>query len=211
MRTLRLDDIGASSKRWEVYSRSWRPLKYVPPFKAWGPYREMTAGELDRLCKFVQEAKSQMTVVVTAAWVEADGTLVPYHHKYPGQAGVLRQWQDRSVIEIANHGLTHCQNGHHRPRWTGNRPQHREFVAGMTREDAFKRLSAAQSWLTKAFGRSPKVFVPPGNLFPVQWASLLEDASLRLPSPGLVWHDRDFILGGLNPVPILQAERFTTC
>src|SRR3989442_5561 len=54
---LRLDDVGASSKRYEVYSTrswglgrlrisgNWLFLKYLPGVKRWAPYRELTAAE----------------------------------------------------------------------------------------------------------------------------------------------------------------------
>ena len=54
---LRLDDVGASTKRYEVYSKcrfgigryaisgNWLFLKYLPGIKAWGPYRELSAKE----------------------------------------------------------------------------------------------------------------------------------------------------------------------
>ena len=56
---LRLDDVGAASKRHEVYGLTrvrvgrlavpfpgnFLFLKYLPPIKRWGPYRELSASE----------------------------------------------------------------------------------------------------------------------------------------------------------------------
>ena len=43
---LRMDDVGASSKKFNVYSKSrignFLFLKKIKPFKAWGPYEEIS-------------------------------------------------------------------------------------------------------------------------------------------------------------------------
>ena len=89
---LRLDDVGAASKLHEVYGvtrvglgpwrmpfpGNWLFLKYVPPIKRWAPYRELSAADWESILRVVERRASAMTVAVTAAWVERDGTLVPY-------------------------------------------------------------------------------------------------------------------------------------
>ena len=116
---LRIDDIGASTKKYEIYSK--KPLgnilflKYTKLFKAWGPYDEMDDAQwqlvLDLLIKF----SAKLTVGITASWVDRDCNMVPFHEKYPAQAGVLKQGWKEGLLEIANHGLTHCVVGKHMP------------------------------------------------------------------------------------------------
>ena len=209
MRSLRLDDIGASSKRWEVYSR-WRPanvgpLKWVWPFKAWGPYREMTPKELDNLFAACELHGSRMTVAVTAAWVERDGTLTPYPVKFPEQAMVIKKWADLGIVEVANHGLTHCVRGQHRPRWLqGNRRWHREFFPGMSKAEMLERVHAAQTILSRWLRKAPMTFVPPGYQFPFE---LAHPRVIRSALGGLVWHDRDLV-AGLRYWEVFRRERF---
>ena len=94
---LRMDDVGAASKRHEVYGltriavrRTRIPfpgnflwLKYLPPIKRWGPYRELTAPEWQSILEALAAARARMTVAVTAAWVEDDGRLTPFPAKFP--------------------------------------------------------------------------------------------------------------------------------
>ena len=212
MRPLRLDDVGASSKQWE----RWNRVCDIWPFThrwlggAWGPYREMTAGEVNQFCLDVSQYGSHCTIAVTACWVERDGRLTPYATKFPDQAAVLRTWLARGTIEIANHGLTHCQEGDHVPGWHGNRPRHREFGPWLTAEDAYERLQRAQAGLRLAFGVAPEVFVPPGHMFPSEWYGVLKALDLRLPRPGgLAWHDRAIVVEGFDPGGVLATEQFT--
>jgi hypothetical protein len=78
---IRMDDVGAASKRHEVYGLTrlnvgpvrlpfpgnllW--LKYLPPIKRWGPYRELTASEWHAILETLTAAGARMTVGVTAA------------------------------------------------------------------------------------------------------------------------------------------------
>src|SRR5256886_7965707 len=143
---LRLDDVGAASKLHEVYGvtrvglgpwrmpfpGNWLFLKYVPPIKRWAPYRELSAADWESILRVVDRRASTVTVAVTAAWVERDGTLVPYPKKFPAAARVLREGVRRGVVEIANHGYTHCvlDSRRYLPRlFSGNRRYHREFYA----------------------------------------------------------------------------------
>src|SRR2546425_8610615 len=141
---IRMDDVGAASKRHEVYGRTrlsvgpvrvpfpgnllW--LKYLPPIKRWGPYRELTASEWHGILETLTASGARMTVGVTAAWVEDDGRLTPFPRKFPDAARAIREGVDARLLEVANHGLTHCllENRAFRPRlWAGNRSYHREF------------------------------------------------------------------------------------
>src|SRR5438093_10970849 len=101
---LRMDDVGAASKRHEVYGHTRIPigplrvpfpgnllwLKYVPPIKRWGPYRELAASDWRAILDVLAEAGARLTVAVTAAWVEDDGTPTPFPTKFPDAAEVLR-------------------------------------------------------------------------------------------------------------------------
>ena len=202
---LRLDDIGSASKQWEVYSHTRLanvgPLKYFSPFKAWGPYRELNAWELETLFATIDAMDSQITVAITAAWVERNNILIPYYLKYPEQAKVIRTWMLRQTVEVANHGLTHCVVGHHRPRWfSGNRQWHREFVPGdVDEETMIRHVASAQKILERFFGKRPTTFVPPGYVFPNHLHTLVKPLGIdyiATASDGChVWHDRDFVIG----------------
>ena len=71
---LRMDDVGAASKRNEVYGLtrvapraesalpfpgSFLFLKYLPPIKRWGPYRELTGRGLGGGARAAQRAGSR--------------------------------------------------------------------------------------------------------------------------------------------------------
>ena len=223
VRSLRVDDIGASPKRWEVYSRTrWAnvgPFKYLPPWKAWGPYRELAAWEIDMLCGLVAGKRSRLTLAITACWVERDGTLVPYPEKFPRQADVILTWVRRGVVEVANHGLTHCREGQHLPRWFhGNREAHREFGEDMSHEQIHARLLRAQNIFARWLGKAPAVLVPPGLMLSEKQSVFVEVGGLRVwtrehEARCLTWHDRDFVLGdGWRRFrEAIREEQFTTC
>lgn len=94
---IRMDDVGAASKHHEVYGRTrlglgpvyipfpgnWLWLKYLPPIKRWGPYRELSPDEWHGVLEALAAAGARMTVAITAAWVEADGTLTPFPKNFP--------------------------------------------------------------------------------------------------------------------------------
>ncbi|MBI4253675.1 MAG: polysaccharide deacetylase family protein, partial [Candidatus Rokubacteria bacterium] len=139
---LRLDDVGAASKRHEVYGLTrvrvgtlvvpfpgnFLFLKYLPPIKRWGPYRELSAPEWEGVLAALETAHARMTVAVTAGWVESDGGVTPFPRKFPAAAGVIREGVRRGLLEIANHGYTHCvlRDRLFRPRlFAGNREFHR--------------------------------------------------------------------------------------
>jgi len=75
---LRIDDIGASTKIYEVYSKirfaNILFLKYLESFKAWGPYQEMSIDQWLLIFDLLRENKAKLTVGVTASWVEKDST-----------------------------------------------------------------------------------------------------------------------------------------
>jgi hypothetical protein len=169
---LRMDDVGACSKRYEVYSNwrcgNWLFLKYLPPFKAWGPYRELEAGELEALLGLLERRGARLTVAVTASWVEDASRRIPFPKAFPAQARVLREGVERGLLEVANHGLTHCvvRGNAFKPRAFGsNRSAHREFLDGVPAREQEEHLREAQEILQGWLGREVVTFVPPGNAF----------------------------------------------
>lgn len=216
---LRIDDIGASSKQWEWHGRGlgtvW-PLSHRRLFGRWGPYPELTAWQLEAICAAVDAHDAQVTLAVTALWMERDGREVVYPVKYPAQTAVIRRWVRRGTVEVANHGLRHCQPHDYRPRWTGNRSQHREFTGAEGPDEMVRTVRRAQDLLEAAFGERPVTFVPPGLQFPYTDYALAEIPELttivRAPA-GAVWHDRDFVTDR-QALPrfrtCLAAGRYTT-
>ena len=167
---LRIDDIGASSKQFEVYSK--RPggnflfLKYLPGFRAWGQYKELDVGQWEKVFDVLAEYKAKLTVAVTACWVEKDGQLVPYPRKFPQQAAMLKKAVGDEVIEIANHGLTHCVAGRHLPRlFSSNRKFHREFWDWLDEKKHYEHMEKSQNILQDYFQVKITTLVPPGNVF----------------------------------------------
>lgn len=131
---LRIDDIGASTKRFERYSHRWwlniGILRDRRLFGEWGPYRELEVFEWFQIFTILRRYNAKLTVAVTACWVERDGSLVPFHKKFPKQAEALKLGQDSGFIDIAAHGLTHCivKDKAFLPGWFGsNRRAHKEY------------------------------------------------------------------------------------
>jgi hypothetical protein len=226
---LRLDDVGAASKRHEVYGVTriavgrWRIpfpgnflfLKYVPPIKRWGPYRELKAHEWHAIIGALDAAKSAMTVAITAGWVEDDGRIVPFPVKYPDAAAVIRDGVRLGCLEIANHGYTHCivAGGRFRARWfSGNRHDHREFHESLPPDRHREHLAAAQDILGSYFGEVV-TFVPPGNVFTI--ATLEAAANVGLKHVSCLDASRFGTVRGIEPVSeeavVLRHDRDVVC
>lgn len=227
---LRMDDVGASSKKYEVYSNkilrlgpanisgNWLFLKSMPAFKAWGPYRELNAEEWQQIFGLLQEFDAKLTVGVTAAWAEGQKQLVPFPERFPAQAKALREGLEQGLIEIANHGLTHCvlENNAFKPKlFRGNREFHREFGPSVSVEIQEDHLQRSQEILQDWLGVEVVTFVPPGNLFTEDTLRLARKYGLRFVScdaepsnnsqpivlgnkDTLTFHDREIILEGLG-------------
>lgn len=219
---LRIDDIGASSKRFEIYSKRWRGLgntlflKYLPGFRAWGPYREMTADDWEAVYRILRHRGAKLTVAVTGAWVERDATLVPFPEKFPEEAAKLKEGLQAGLLEIANHGLTHCvlQDFRFRPKAFGsNRKDHREFWEWLPEATHLDHLRRSQDILQGYFQDTVTTLVPPGNVFcdaTLRAASRvgIERVNCNTPGrayPGLeiigndrvfAFHDRELVLFG---------------
>lgn len=227
---LRMDDVGASSKRYEIYARhdltvgpmripgNFLFLKALPPFRGWGPYRELKPGEIESILNVLERYKAKLTVGVTAAWVNWDGSLTPYSERFPAQAEALRAGVQAGLIEIANHGLTHCllENYAFRPAWRhGNRKSHREFWAHVPVNTQAEHIRRSQAILQDMFGVEVVTFVPPGNVFTEDTLEIAARYGLRVVSCDtsprshaqiciignqdvLAFHDREIVLDGLD-------------
>lgn len=165
----RIDDVGASSKQFEVYSNlflgNFLFLKYLPTFAAWGPYHELEYTTWVKICEILQKYRAKVTVAITASWVEKDSRLIPFPKKLPSQANILLKGVRSNLIEIANHGLTHCVVGKHLPKlFSSNRKFHREFWDWVAEEIHYKYLAESQKILQDYFGKVV-TFVPPGNVW----------------------------------------------
>ena len=113
-KAIRIDDYGASSKYYEVYSKKFYGLtnfwflKRLNSFKAWGPYPETTADEMYCLIEFLQYYNAKATLAVTASWVENDSSITPFPLKFPALAAAISYGVQAGIFEVASHGLTHC-------------------------------------------------------------------------------------------------------
>jgi peptidoglycan/xylan/chitin deacetylase (PgdA/CDA1 family) len=228
----RMDDVGASSKYFERHGRTrlnWGGIKIpfpgnfwffksIPPTRRWGPYRELSAQEWEAILKILEKNKARMTVAVTASWVEENGTLTPFPEKFPAPCQVIRQGVASGLLEIANHGMTHCvvEDFKFLPRfWTDNRKYHREFWEWVPEKIQKGHIDRSQDILEKAFGVRPLTFVPPGHVYTAQTLELAYQAGLRILSCGrtppvssplrfieesrvTAFHDRELVLFGLE-------------
>jgi peptidoglycan/xylan/chitin deacetylase (PgdA/CDA1 family) len=230
MRALRMDDVGASSKRYEVYSNwrvrrgpllvdgNWLLLKYLPPFQCWGPYRELTASDWLAILRTLERSDAQLTVAVTAGWVNADGSIVPFPDKHPAAAAVIREGVEQGLLEVANHGYTHCvlKDRAFRPKlFSSNRRYHREFWPWVAEEVHEAHLRISQDILCRWIRRDIVTFVPPGNVFADFTLELARKYGLRHlscsavpagasgltyvdPATVVGFHDRDLVRGGIE-------------
>jgi len=171
---LRMDDVGASSKRFEIYSKKFGGignvlfLKYLPYFRAWGPYAELQPEHWDSIFDILDAHSAKLTVAVTAAWVERDGKLVPYPKKWPEAFESLKRGVNSGRVQIACHGLTHCvlADNAFLPRYfSSNRSAHREFWEWLPAETHRAHLIEAKEILEDAFNTPIRTLVPPGNVF----------------------------------------------
>ena len=98
-----------------------------------------------------------------------DGSIVPFPLKFPEQADIIKEGVQQGLIEIANHGLTHCvtENRAFLPRFfSSNRNSHREFWPQLSWNVLKTNISIAQDILHRAFQQDIVTFVPSGSVFP---------------------------------------------
>lgn len=167
---LRMDDVGASSKIFEVYSKyrfgNFLFLKYYYPFKAMGPYDELSESEWDQILNILDKYNAKLTVGLTAGWVEKDNKITPFNEKFPKQTEMIKIGVKKNLLEISNHGLTHCVVGKHRPKlFSSNRTFHREFWDYLDQKIHDKHIMESQNLINNWLGFEPNSFVPPGNVY----------------------------------------------
>ena len=212
---MRIDDIGASSKRYEIYSRfrwrigplgapmDWLFLKYLPGLRAWGPYKEISSELWNRIALLTVKHDARLTIGVTAAWADDEQHLIPYHEKFPEAAAALKQACRNGLVEIANHGLTHCvvEGNRFKPRlFSGNRRYHREFSPLVSEEIQQKHIYRAQDILQNYFDTEIVTFIPPGKDFMDSTLDVAEGAGLKY-----VCYDVQNV-GAVLPISILRLR-----
>jgi len=184
MTILNLDDPGASTKQYEQYACLRLPfglrplptpnilnygnLKKFPLWRGWGPYRELAGTDWYNIFALLRRHKAAMTVGVTANWVEDTGELTPFPEKYPESAAALKEGQQEGLIEIANHGLTHCvlKDKAFLPQsFSSNRGSHREFWPWLSTETHRDHINQSQQILSSYFDKDIVTFIPPGNVW----------------------------------------------
>ncbi len=227
---LRMDDIGSSSKKYEVYSNKFLRLgkvrisgnvlclKYMPPFRAWGPYRELSPDEWYSILGLLRNHKAKLTIGVTAAWVKSEKELIVFPERFPQQAAIIKEGMEQGLLEVANHGLTHCiiENNIFKPKLLeSNREFHREFGPNVPIDIQEEHIQRSQTILQEWTGAPVVTFVPPGNLFTDKTVEIAAKYGIRYlscnvprqPSNKLVilgnenilaFHDRDIVFGGIE-------------
>ncbi len=160
----------------------WLFLKYLPGIRAWGPYGEMSADVWREVSELLERHGARLTVGVTAAWADDERRVTPYHEKFPEAAAVLKDACRRGLVEIANHGLTHCvvEGNRFKPRlFSGNRIYHREFSPLVPAETQREHLRRAQELLQGYFETDVATFIPPGKNFMNLTLEAAEGVGLR--------------------------------
>lgn len=196
-RFFRIDDFGASAKYYEQHGKNiFRvknfPVFYFPlsnfwffkriwPFREWAKYEELSASELLSFIQIFQKAKIVPIFSVTATWVDWSGNLIPYDKKFPLSAEVLKKFYQSGDIQIANHGLTHCVVGQHRPKFfSSNRRFYREFWPYLSTKLHEEHIFRSQDILETFLERPVTIFVPPGNVWSIKTYNSLLKTNINL-------------------------------
>ncbi len=196
MPLFRIDDIGASTKHFNQHGRKRVKLfgkipfyfpfanigffKRIEPFRGWAVYDEVTLSEWQDILGVFKEYGIVPIIAVTAAWVERDSTLVPFPEKFPDEASFLKAAAQRGEIIVANHGLTHCVVGKHRPRfWTSNRKYWREFLPQLPEQLHREHIVRSQEILESFFEKPIEILVPPGNMWSVKTYRALAGTNIK--------------------------------
>jgi len=176
----------------------------------------MTPGEWREIYGLLEDTNAVLTVSVTAAWAESENRLVDFPQKFPEEARALKEGVEIGLIEIANHGLTHCvlTRGAFGPKWfSSNRRYHREFWDWIPPEVQEDHIRRSQEILQSFFETHVVTFVPAGNVFTDTTLQIAQRYGLRYVSCStqrrihggmaivgdeqvLPFHDRDIVLNG---------------
>jgi len=189
----RMDDVGASTKKFEIYSNkmfgNFLFLKRMPYFKAWGPYDELTSDNWIDIFNFIGENNYKISLAITAAWVDEKNNLIPFYDKFPDQAKVIHDYLKKDIIEINNHGLTHCVVGKHKPRlFSSNRKYHREFWEWLPYETQYFNISKSSEIFKNWLGFSPDILVPPGNVYSIDTIKICEELNFKTINSSKTFH-----------------------
>jgi hypothetical protein len=173
MKFLRLDDINASSKHFELYSKkmkgvfSFFPLYLFDKFSGWGPYPELDQVDWMRINFYLRRFSLKLNVAITASYVGF--TKLPLESSLESRViSIIRSLQLDGYLEICSHGLTHCDDRRFKflPRFFGsNRKFHREFNDSFPYSHQLANLKVSRDLLEQTFGIPILTFVPPGSAY----------------------------------------------
>ena len=192
----RIDDIGASTKKYNQHGKKlfkWKntPIFYFPfsnlwffkricPFREWAPYDELTKKEWQEFLKIFKENNIQPIIAVTACWVDDKNNLIPFPEKFPEEAAILKEAFLNNKITIANHGLTHCVVGKHLPEFfSSSRKYHREFWPYLDKNIHEEHILKSQKILENFFEKPIKIFVPPGNVWSKKTYQAMKNTNIK--------------------------------
>ena len=181
---LRLDDVGASSKVYEKYSKkpfgNFAFLKNRFLLGAWAPYKELSVNEYEYLISSVINKKKKLAIAVTACWADSENKLIPFHERFPEQANFLKQADRNGLIRVVNHGLSHCVVGMHMPKLLkSNRIFHRDFVDWLPEFMHKKIINLSQEILENWLGREIDVLAPPGNQYSLKTIKACKNTNIK--------------------------------
>ena len=217
----RMDDVGASTKEFNVYSNyrfgNFLFLKKIWPFKAWAPYKEINYKIWEEIFNFLYKYNFKMTLAVTASWVDGNNNKIPFPEKFPNESEIIKKAYNQNLIEIVNHGWTHCVVGEHLPRrFSSVRKYHREFWDWIPFEIQYSHLKNAEKILHNWLGDKVKIFVPPGNVYSIQTLNALDAIGFQAINTSVIiknnvnkikmidntnvfsFHDRDVVVEGVK-------------
>ena len=195
---LRLDDVGASSKRynqhgkvyWEILGKqipaiffaNWLFFKRIKPFAQWAVYSELNVGQWARIFQLLRKHTAKLTVGVTACWAVSEHELIPFDKKFPDEAIILKEGAEEGIIEIANHGFCHCvlkDNLFHPHSFSSNRKYHREFWDWLPDSYHKEHIEKSQEILTGIFKRDIVTFIPPGSVWTEATEKFANNAGIK--------------------------------
>jgi peptidoglycan/xylan/chitin deacetylase (PgdA/CDA1 family) len=215
MKTWRIDDIGASTKKFNQWGKTrfaykgktifyfpWANycfLKRLWPFKGWAPYDELTAEEWQKILATFKEHNIKPIIAITATWVDEKSNLIPFPEKFPAEARILKEAADKGEITIANHGLTHCIVGRHLPLFRySNRKMHREFWPGLSLETHEEHIKKSQEILGAYFQKSVGIFVPAGGVWSQKTYQALKGTNLKIVMANRYMADSEVKMEGIE-------------